>query len=81
MTLKVAILTVLRDADLRGATLAVLTPHVRAQALGEAWTRQEIDAELAKLAGQGLVAWRLDKLQECRRYYITSQGQAAIIEV
>lgn len=78
MNLRIAILTVLNDADLRGATLAVLTPHTQAQAIGEAWTRQEIERELIRLHDEGLLSFQRDSLQECNRYFITTQGKIAI---
>lgn len=78
MNLRLAILTVLRDADLRGATLSVLTPHVQAQAIGEAWTRAEIERELIRLQSESMVSAQLDRVQELPRYFITTQGQVAI---
>jgi hypothetical protein len=78
MNLRIAILMVLNDADLRGAALCVLTPHVQAQSIGEAWTRQEIERELLSLNAEGLVAFQRDQLQGVNRYYITTQGKIAI---
>lgn len=78
MNLRIAILQVLSDADLRGATLCVLTPHVQAQSIGEAWTRQEIERELLSLNAEALVAFQRDQLQGVNRYYITTQGKIAI---
>lgn len=78
MNLRVAILTVLNDADLRGATLAVMTPFTQAQSLGEAWTRQEIERELVKLQDASLVSFQRDQLQGVNRYFITTQGKIAI---
>ena len=78
MNLRLAILEVLRDADLRGATFSVLTPHVQGQCIGETWTRGEIERELIKLSSEGLVAYQVDKMQQTNRYFITSQGQIAL---
>ena len=78
MNLRVAILTVLNDADLRGATLSVLTPFTQAQSLGEAWTRQEIERELVKLQDESLVSCQRDRLQGTNRFYITTQGKILI---
>jgi len=78
MNLRVAILEVLLEADLRGATFAVMIPHVQAQSLGEAWTRGEIERELIKLMSEELVLSRVDTLQQTNRYYITSKGQVAL---
>jgi DNA-binding PadR family transcriptional regulator len=78
MNLRVAILTVLNDADLRGATLAVLTPFTQAQSLGEAWTRSEIERELIRLQDASLVSFQRDQLQGVNRYFITTQGKIAI---
>jgi len=78
MNLRVAILTVLNDADLRGATLGVLTPFTQAQSLGEAWTRQEIERELIRLQDASLVSFQRDQLQGVNRYFITTQGKIAI---
>jgi hypothetical protein len=78
MNLRVAILTVLNDADLRGATLSVLTPFTQAQSLGEAWTRAEIERELIRLHDESLVSFQHDTLQGVNRYFITTQGKIAI---
>lgn len=80
MNLRLAILTVLHDADLRGATLPVMTPHVQAQAIGEAWTRDEIARELLKLMDEGLVAHQRDHIQEIYRYFITTRGKVLIAQ-
>lgn len=80
MNLRLAILTILNDADLRGAPLAVLTPHVQAQALREAWTREEIEHELVKLQSESLVAAQLDRIQQVNRYFITTPGKVAIAQ-
>jgi hypothetical protein len=78
MNLRVAILTVLNDADLRGATLSVLTPFTQAQSLGEAWTRAEIERELVRLHDDSLISFQRDTLQGSNRYFITTQGKIAI---
>ena len=78
MNLRIAILEVLRDADVRGATFAVLTPHVQGQCIGETWTRNEIERELIKLMDEGFAASIVDKLQQTNRYYITTKGQVAL---
>lgn len=80
MNLRLAILSVLQDADLRGASLPVMTPHVQSQAIGEAWTRTEIQHELVKLLEQGLVARQRDRLQDVDRYFITTQGRTLIAQ-
>ncbi len=78
MNLRLAILEVLQEADLRGASFAALTPYVKGRAVGEAWTREEIERELVKLMQEHLVAAQYDKVQETNRYFITSQGQIAL---
>jgi len=78
MNLRLAILTVLSDADLRGATLAVMTPHVQAQAIGEAWTRDEIRRELNAIKDEALVACQKDQIQDANRFFITTQGKTLI---
>ena len=78
MNLRLAILTVLNEADLRGASLPVMTPGVQAQSIAEAWTRSEIASELVRLQDEGLVARQRDRIFEQDRYFITTQGKTLI---
>ena len=79
MNLRAAILTVLRDADLRGASLAVLAPAVRELSVGEPWTRVEIERELALLQSESWVIQQLDRVRGERRFYISALGRVALI--